>query len=63
MFNLVKSTWLKTLQKSSNTTWPDLMDELVKKYLLKTIATVQGYWEQYYQNAPPTTKISVTLNN
>jgi hypothetical protein len=50
----VPSTWIAAIQKGHYATWPGLTDDLVRKHLPKSVATVKGHLDQQRQNVRST---------
>jgi hypothetical protein len=46
----VPSTWIAAIQKEHYATWPGLTDDLIRKHLPKSVATVKGHLDQQRQN-------------
>ena len=48
-FSPTKFTFLEAIKRNAFASWPGLTDDLVKKYLPKTEATVKGHIRQQYK--------------
>jgi hypothetical protein len=52
----VPDTWLKATRAGHFATWPDLIEDLVRKHLPKELATIKGHLSQRRKNLRSTTK-------
>ena len=59
-FSPVVSTWTATITSCFFTTWPGLTSALVRKHLLKILATAKGHLRQDRQNVRSTRTTSPT---
>jgi hypothetical protein len=50
-FSPVKSTWITAIKNGNFLSWPGLTENVVEKYLSKSIATTKGHLNQQRQNA------------
>ena len=50
LFNPVKSTLLRAIQRNRFISWPGLSTKLINKHLPKRIGTAQGHLDQEFKN-------------
>jgi hypothetical protein len=50
-FSPVKSTWIKAIKNGFFSSWPELNEHSVEKYLSKSTSTAKGHLSQQRQNA------------
>ena len=59
MFNAVKSTIIRAINRNHFTSWPGMTSKLMRKYLPQRLATAQGHLDQDFKNVR-TTQVCIT---
>ena len=50
MFNAVKSTIIRAINRNHFTSWPGMTSKLMRKHLPQRLATAQGHLDQDFKN-------------